>query len=196
LVYNSYNPRVINGGYLLMIDIGNRIREIRTSKKITVSKLAQEVGVAQSFISSIEGGSKKCSLENLDKICHVLGITLYDFFAPSGETMLSPDPWTILNAAQQSPEIRRIMNKVQKLPPDKIKILEPPGKDEIGLYKVAETSEDIDFRSTLMSAHLEDTESIPLKTELEDTIKDVIHESRHNKEKKTSDKINKKTTIK
>jgi len=179
-----------------MIDIGNRIREIRTSKKITVSKLAQEVGVAQSFISSIEGGSKKCSLENLGKICHVLGITLYDFFAPSGETMLSPDPWTILNAAQQSPEIRRIMNKVQKLPPDKIKILEPPGKDEIGLYKVAETSEDIDFRSTLMSAHLEDTESIPLKTELEDTIKDVIHESRHNKEKKTSDKINKKTTIK
>ncbi|SFH36309.1 Transcriptional regulator, contains XRE-family HTH domain [Desulfotomaculum arcticum] len=106
-----------------MIDIGYRIREIRTSKKITVSKLAQDIGVAQSFVSGIEAGTKKCSLENLDKICHALGITLNDFFAPSEETKLSSDLQPIPDDTQQHIEIRRIIERINKLPLNKLKVL-------------------------------------------------------------------------
>jgi len=107
-----------------MINIGNRIREIRTSKKVTVSKLAQKIGVAQSFVSGIEAGTKKCSLENLDKICHALGITLHDFFAPPEKTELSPDLRQIFDAASQPPEVLRIMEKIRRLTPDNLKVLE------------------------------------------------------------------------
>ena len=63
-----------------MINIGNRIKEIRKSKNITASALAEQIGVAQSFISGIENGNKKCSLEMLDSICTCLDISLADFF--------------------------------------------------------------------------------------------------------------------
>jgi len=93
-----------------MIDIGNRIREIRKLKNVTVSWLADEIGVAQSFVSGIENGTKKCSLENLDKICTALGITLSDFFAD--------------RPPELPPEVRRVCDKLQNLSPDKLKILE------------------------------------------------------------------------
>ncbi|MQL53629.1 helix-turn-helix domain-containing protein [Desulfofundulus thermobenzoicus] len=100
-----------------MIDIGNRIREIRTAKKITVSRLAQEIGVAQSFVSGIEAGTKKCSLENLDKICHALGITLHDFFAPSEDqgVEMTPDMRQIIDAARRlTPRQRKILLEVME----------------------------------------------------------------------------------
>lgn len=65
---------------VIMINVGERIREIRKSKNITASALAEQIGVAQSFMSGIENGSKKCSLETLDTICTVLDISLADFF--------------------------------------------------------------------------------------------------------------------
>lgn len=64
-----------------MINVGDRIREIRKSKNITASSLAEQIGVAQSFISAIENSSKKCSLETLDTICTLLDISLADFFS-------------------------------------------------------------------------------------------------------------------
>jgi transcriptional regulator with XRE-family HTH domain len=63
-----------------MINVGERVREIRKSKNVTASALAEQIGVAQSFMSGIESGSKKCSLETLDAICNVLDISLADFF--------------------------------------------------------------------------------------------------------------------
>lgn len=213
-----------------MIDIGNRIREIRTDKKITVSKLAEKIGVAQSFVSGIEAGTKKCSLENLDKICNTLGITLYDFFAPSDETELSSNLRGIFDDTQRSTEVGRIVERIKTLPPNKLKVLESvldtwadsnnektevdkntshvkqsptskvyecPDKKGNKLYIVKETFEDydkIEVRSTLMAAHLEDAESIPLTPELEEIIEDGIRESRQRKrEREKKDQLAKQT---
>jgi len=78
-----------------MINIGSRIKEIRKSKNITASMLADQIGVAQSFISGIENGNKKCSLETLDSICTCLDISLAGFFRE--------------DAPELEPELKRLL---------------------------------------------------------------------------------------
>lgn len=40
-----------------MVDIGNKIKELRTEQKMTQSDLAERLGVTKSSISSYENGS-------------------------------------------------------------------------------------------------------------------------------------------
>ena len=72
-----------------MINVGEKIRELRKAKNITSTALAQQLGVAQSFMSGIENNNKKCSLETLDTICTILGVSLTEFFQ---ETTAELDP--------------------------------------------------------------------------------------------------------
>jgi transcriptional regulator with XRE-family HTH domain len=83
-----------------MLNLGERIRDLRTSKNITATWLAREIGVSQSFISGIENGTKKCSFENLEKICSALGITLADFFN-YGNPDLPPDLRQLIQEAKK-----------------------------------------------------------------------------------------------
>lgn len=53
--------------------MANRIREVRRAKDITLETLADETGISTSFLSRIEGGSRKASLENLIRISRALG---------------------------------------------------------------------------------------------------------------------------
>ena len=41
-----------------MVDIGNKIKELRTEQKMTQSDLAERLGVTKSSISSYENGSR------------------------------------------------------------------------------------------------------------------------------------------
>jgi len=58
------------------ISIGNRIREIRVSKKWTQAKLAENSGVEPSNISHIERAATKLSLPTLISIANALDVTL------------------------------------------------------------------------------------------------------------------------
>ena len=58
------------------ISIGNRIKEIRTSKKWTQAKLAEKSGVEPSNISHIERAATKLSLPTLVSIANALEVTL------------------------------------------------------------------------------------------------------------------------
>lgn len=82
-----------------MINIGERIRELRKSKNITASSLATQIGVTQSFISSIEKGTKKCSLETLDAICTALNVSLADFFKED-TSEINPEMQRLLDASK------------------------------------------------------------------------------------------------
>ena len=70
-----------------MFNIGSRINMLRKSKNIKSVVLAQACGFTQGFLSSLENNNKKCSLENLEKICNALEILLADFFAPTAQTL-------------------------------------------------------------------------------------------------------------
>lgn len=60
--------------------IGNRIRELRKSQKLSQQKLALMVNVERSYLAKIEGGKRNPSLEFIEKISKGLGLSLEEFF--------------------------------------------------------------------------------------------------------------------
>lgn len=60
--------------------VGGRIREMRKGKDWSQATLAEKVGVADSYIASIERGERNLSLASLEKIVHSLGAEMSDMF--------------------------------------------------------------------------------------------------------------------
>lgn len=60
-------------------NVGNKIRERRNFLKITQENLADRINVSASFISDIENGRRKMSLETMIKISIALKTSL-DYF--------------------------------------------------------------------------------------------------------------------
>lgn len=60
--------------------IGERLRYMRKSKKMSIYKLSQETGISQSHISDLELGRRKPSVETLSRLIVPLGITLSELF--------------------------------------------------------------------------------------------------------------------
>ena len=60
-------------------DVGNKIRERRNFLKVTQENLANDINVSASFISDIENGRRKMSLETRIKISIALKTSL-DYF--------------------------------------------------------------------------------------------------------------------
>lgn len=58
------------------MDVGDRIKAQRNSKKWTLKQLAATVGISVSFLSDIENGKSKPSLERLQEIAQGLGTTV------------------------------------------------------------------------------------------------------------------------
>ena len=58
------------------VRIGQRIREVRTDKKLTQDYLADKTGVNVSHISNIENGKVKVSLTLLVAIANTFGVTI------------------------------------------------------------------------------------------------------------------------
>ena len=58
--------------------IGERIKFWRQQRKLTQERLAEMVALTTGFISLIETGKKRASLETLLSICHALNITPND----------------------------------------------------------------------------------------------------------------------
>lgn len=67
------------------MEIGERIKELRLKKGITVNKLANLSGVSQSYLRDIELGNKQPTVEYLSYICDALGISLSRFFSDEKE---------------------------------------------------------------------------------------------------------------
>ncbi|WP_042356989.1 helix-turn-helix domain-containing protein [Bacillus rubiinfantis] len=55
--------------------IGDRVKKFRSEKKMSLSELAEQAGVAKSYLSSLERNlQKNPSIQFLEKIAHVLNI--------------------------------------------------------------------------------------------------------------------------
>lgn len=65
--------------------IGRRIRERRILAKYSQEQLAWEADLSATYISYIETGTKKPSLESLVSICNVLGVTMDDLLTGNQE---------------------------------------------------------------------------------------------------------------
>src|SRR4051812_45606040 len=63
-----------------MINIGNRIKELRTNKKLSMRELAEKLEVSHAHISKIESGENLPSLTLLEKMAEVFDVKMRDFF--------------------------------------------------------------------------------------------------------------------
>lgn len=59
-----------------------RIKEVSKSQGISITKLAELVGITQPNMSNIANGKTSPSLELLDRIATALGVTVPELFAP------------------------------------------------------------------------------------------------------------------
>lgn len=62
------------------MDIGGKIRQIRTEKNLTIKQLAELVNCTSSLISQIERGKADPSISTLKKIASALNANIVDFF--------------------------------------------------------------------------------------------------------------------
>ena len=85
------------------IIVGKRIRQLRLQKKITQEELAFRIGTSAAYISNIECGKKKPSLQKLAQISEVLEVTINDFIYPSGSiSILMPSELSEIDSYSSS----------------------------------------------------------------------------------------------
>lgn len=65
--------------------IGDRLRQLRTDRKISVRRLAELTEFSASFISQVENGLASPSINSLERIAAAVGVTLGEFFAVSAD---------------------------------------------------------------------------------------------------------------
>lgn len=70
-----------------MINVGQRIKQLREAQGLTVNKLANLSGISQSHLREIELGNKNPTVETLSYFCESLNITLSDFFKESDDNI-------------------------------------------------------------------------------------------------------------
>lgn len=60
--------------------VGENIRTIRKSKKMSINKLSELSGVSLGFLSDIENGKTNPSIDTLEKISDALKVEIKEFF--------------------------------------------------------------------------------------------------------------------
>jgi len=67
-------------------DVGERLREVRTTHGLTQRGLAERAGVPHGQISMIEGNHSSPSVASLRKILNGIPMTMAEFFQPEGDS--------------------------------------------------------------------------------------------------------------
>jgi len=93
------------------MNVAERIKQLRESRKMTKTRLAQLAGVSQSYISDIEAGKKNPTLEVISRICDALGVTVIELLS---EEITTPEI---------DPESMRLAKLAEKLDPGERKAL-------------------------------------------------------------------------
>lgn len=79
------------------MDIGKKIRDIRTSKGLSMYRITQITGISGHHIKGIEDGTRQPTIETLQKLLVPLGITLAELFSTnSSSTYLSAKERTLI----------------------------------------------------------------------------------------------------
>jgi transcriptional regulator with XRE-family HTH domain len=64
-------------------DIGEKLRELRKSKGLSIRKVSEDTGFSVSFLSKLENGKSSITIKNLLKLLGYYGVTLPDIFSGS-----------------------------------------------------------------------------------------------------------------
>jgi transcriptional regulator with XRE-family HTH domain len=65
--------------------VGERLRAIRTLRRVTLKTVADRARLSESFLSQVERGRANASVASLKRIAAALGVSVADQFEPNGE---------------------------------------------------------------------------------------------------------------
>jgi len=71
--------------------IGERLRELRESKKLSQGDIEKRTGLLRCYISRVENGHTVPAIETLEKLARALEIPLYQLFYDGDEPPKLPD---------------------------------------------------------------------------------------------------------
>ena len=69
----------------VLVRFGNKVRVERRRLGLSQERLAARAGVHRIYIGMIELAEKNITLENIEKICKALGLSISDFLKASRE---------------------------------------------------------------------------------------------------------------
>jgi transcriptional regulator with XRE-family HTH domain len=70
--------------------VGDRLRELRKSKKLSQAAIEERTGLRRSYVSRVENGHSVPTIENLEKLTRALQVSLYQFFYQGEEPQRPP----------------------------------------------------------------------------------------------------------
>jgi len=121
-----------------MEGIGERLREARRKRGLTLEELSERCGLSAGFLSQVERGRSTLSIVSLSAICHALDLPIASLFSASGP--LDQKPPRVRRADDQlhiriggSPiSYRYLTGQLPASPIEELLIAEfPPGCEEV-----------------------------------------------------------------
>jgi len=65
---------------IVLIEFGNRVRQLRKAKNISQEELAEKAGLHRTYIGMIERAEKNITLLNIEKLALALNVAVKDLF--------------------------------------------------------------------------------------------------------------------
>lgn len=78
-----------------------RIKEVSKGKGISITKLAELVGITQPNMSNVANGKTSPSLDLLERIAGALDVEVSELFAPKSNTIICPKCGTVLEVKER-----------------------------------------------------------------------------------------------
>lgn len=111
-----------------MENLGEKIRDERRIRKLTLEELSQKTGLSKSFLSQVERGLAQPSVSSLKKIAQQFGISVVSLFAnepmpPSaskGRPSLEGAKTNPVSYVEEVKVVRRVRRKTLSLPGSKV----------------------------------------------------------------------------
>lgn len=138
-----------------MIDVGQRIRQLRTKNDLTLEELASRTELTKGFLSQLERNLTSPSLQTLEDIAEALGVTMSRFFQEEADEKIVFTPEDAFIDEQEGHTVHWIVPNAQKNAMEPILLELQPG----AVSKTIEPHEGEEFGYVLAGRILLVTES-------------------------------------
>lgn len=83
-------------------DVGTRIHELRTERKLSQEQLALRSNITPTYLGFIERGLKNPTVKVVEQLCDAMGVSLAEFFSTEQKKTYDSDSYSLQILSQIS----------------------------------------------------------------------------------------------